>query len=128
MLKIIALLAICISVTLASTCATTGCPADRGCYGTINATPACYKYGNCGIVPCPHGQSCLVIGGHAQCVVPTHCPACNSNQACAFASGNCGIVPCSPGCYTYGNCGIVPCPHGQSCLVIGGHAQCVHAL
>ncbi|EFA82711.1 hypothetical protein PPL_04406 [Heterostelium album PN500] len=128
MLKIVALLAICIAVASASTCATTGCPANQACYGTINATPTCYTYGNCGIVPCPSGQSCLVIAGQAQCVAPTVCPTCSADQACAFVTGNCGIVPCSPGCFTYGNCGIVPCPSGQSCVVVAGHAQCVNAL
>ncbi|GAM21913.1 hypothetical protein SAMD00019534_050880 [Acytostelium subglobosum LB1] len=50
----------------ASICPT--CPSNSACYqfpGT--SAPDCYTYTNCGIVPCPAGQSCLSTptGGHA---------------------------------------------------------------
>eukprot|EP01133_Synstelium_polycarpum_P004064 gene4064-4729_t len=118
------LVVLAVSSAAASSCATTGCPATQACYGASGSTPSCYTYGNCGIIPCPVGQSCLIVGGHAQCVVPTTCPTCSFGSACYFYPGT-----ASPDCYAAANCGIVPCPTGQSCLKTPtGGRNCVVAL
>ncbi|EGG22334.1 hypothetical protein DFA_04452 [Cavenderia fasciculata] len=114
-----------IAVASASSCASRGCPTNQACYGAAGAAPSCYTYGNCGIVPCGQGKSCLVVNGQATCVTPTVCPTCASGTACYFFPGTYG-----PACFsTNVNCGIVPCAAGQTCVAnpFGG-ASCVVAL